>query len=154
MAITSRRKRPLDRTIPCYRDAKIIVIAAEGEKTERKYFESPIFRSTRVQVMVLETKEGHSAPKHVHRRLLEFARKTQLQTDDELWLVLDRDRWPEKQLAEVCAEALKVGKNSAQLAVSNPCFELWLYLHHSPWANGEISALRRFKWVESISHQT
>lgn len=51
-----------------------------------------------------------------------------MQEDDELWLVLDTDRWSTAQLREVdqiCKE------NSWNLAISNPCFELWLYLHYA-----------------------
>lgn len=40
MALTTRRKRPLDRrTRPePHRDARLFVIATEGEKTEKQYF--------------------------------------------------------------------------------------------------------------------
>lgn len=60
MGITSRRKRPLDRKIPHLRDTNLIIIAVEGEKTEKQYFESNFFQRKRVQVKVLETKEGLS----------------------------------------------------------------------------------------------
>jgi hypothetical protein len=43
-----------------------------------------------------------------------------------LWLVIDVDRWGDKKLSEVCREAKQRGYH---LAVSHPCFEVWLYLH-------------------------
>jgi hypothetical protein len=45
---------------------------------------------------------------------------------NELWLAIDVDRWPEAALSNVAADCRRDGVN---LAVSNPCFELWLALH-------------------------
>jgi len=50
MAITSRKSRPLDRSVEHLRDTRLVIIAAEGRITERQYF--AMFRSTRVQVKV------------------------------------------------------------------------------------------------------
>ena len=52
----------------------------------------------------------------------------EMQEDDELWLVLDTDRWSAAQLREVDQISRENGWN---LAISNPCFELWLYLHYA-----------------------
>ena len=68
-ALTSRRKRPLDRDVPHLRDTRLIIIASEGEKTEKQYFESGLFGNRRVQVKVLETQDGRSAPNWVLARL-------------------------------------------------------------------------------------
>jgi hypothetical protein len=46
---------------------------------------------------------------------------------DVLWLVIDTDRWGDKQLSEVTSECVS---KHFRLAVSNPCFELWLILHY------------------------
>ncbi len=43
---------------------------------------------------------------------------------DEVWAVFDRDEHP--HFAEACQKARD---NEVGLAVSNPCFELWLLLH-------------------------
>ena len=41
--------------------------------------------------------------------------------------MIDRDSWSEAELDEVATE---IAKNPQfHLALSNPCFELWLYLH-------------------------
>ena len=126
MSLTSRRRRPLDRSVPHLRDTSLVVVATEGTSTEKQYFE--IFRreSSRVQVRVLETQGGRSAPRHVLERLASFRRQFDLGAGDALCLVVDKDRWPDEQLAEVAAEA---GRSDFLLAVSHPCFELWLYLH-------------------------
>jgi len=63
---------------------------------------------------------------HVLERLVEAERAFNLQPFDERWLVLDVDRWPSHRLADVCQRALA---KSYRLAISNPCFEVWLLLH-------------------------
>ncbi len=137
MTLTSRKKRPLDRTIPHLRDTRLIIIATEGEKTEKQYFESYLFRSSRVQVRILETTEGLSAPKHVLKRMRDFAKDFNLQPDDQLWLMIDKDRIRDEHLSGICSESRSVKFN---LALSNPCFELWLYLHIDNWSGGNVSS--------------
>jgi len=107
------------------RDARIFVIAVEGEKTEAQYFS--LFRSTRVRVEVLPAgPEGLSAPRQVLERLVTFEERFDLDADDERWLVIDVDRQRGQFLNEVTQVARESGYS---LAISNPCFELWLLLH-------------------------
>jgi hypothetical protein len=125
MALTSRKKRPLDRTVPHRRDARLIIIAAEGRETEKQYFAQ--FRDTRVQVKVLPTgADNHSSPQHVIDRLKDFCNEYQIGDGDELWLMIDVDRWPPEALSQISAKAIQRGY---QLAISNPCFEVWLLCH-------------------------
>ena len=126
MGLTSRKKRPLARSVGVLRDARLIVVATEGTKTEKEYFEFFGRENKRVKVNVLETQGGFSAPIHVLSRLKEFKKKYELGGSDELWLVVDKDRWPDEQLSQVASEA---HRSRFKLAVSNPCFELWLYMH-------------------------
>ena len=88
MSLTSRRKRPLDHTVAHLRDTRLIIIAAEGEKTEKQYFS--MFRNRRVQVKVLHTEDGLSSPKHVFDRLAKYRKAYDVKCDDELWLVAER----------------------------------------------------------------
>ncbi|OAP35163.1 hypothetical protein AU381_25770 [Sinorhizobium glycinis] len=122
--LTSRKKRPLDRTVETLRDARLIIIATEGSLTEKIYFES--FRFTNVQVRVIPSENGKSSPQHVLENAKVYKETFDLGDGDELWLVIDVDRWPAATLSEVAAvtTAKKIG-----LAVSNPSFELWLALH-------------------------
>lgn len=122
--LTSRKKRPLNRTIPYLRDTKLIIIATEGEETEKQYFS--IFHSTRVQVQVLPTTDSKSSPEYVLQRLKEYKDEYELDDDDELWLMIDVDRWGSKKLSAIANESVK---HQLKLAISNPCFECWLYLH-------------------------
>ena len=112
------------------RDASLIVIATEGAKTERIYFKDFIspkyYQNPRVHVNVIKRKSNKSAPKYVIDALDEFKKEYRLRGDDELWMVIDTDNWPDKQLSDV---ATKCHQKDYSLAVSNPCFELWLLLH-------------------------
>ena len=137
MALTTRRKRPLDRrTRPePYRDARLFVIATEGEKTEKQYFS--LFRNRRCQVKIITNTEGRSAPKYIFEQLKKFKKEYQLKGDDELWLMIDVDRWPKRELAAASSQS---AQNNFFLAVSNPCFEIWLYLHHASIRKKSISS--------------
>ncbi|MEO7331717.1 MAG: RloB family protein [Minicystis sp.] len=127
-----RRTGLVDRRIQ-HRDATIFVLATEGTETERQYFlglqARGIIDRSRIHLEVIATprEDTTSAPKHVLARLADFATRYRLiEGMDELWLVIDVDRWPEQQLSEVAQEA---SQKRFSLAVSNPCFELWLLLH-------------------------
>jgi RloB-like protein len=135
MALTSRKKRPLDRTVEHQRDTRLVVIATEGAATEPQYFRMNMFRGKRVQVRVLppsksqrSPEHGQSAPHAVLRRLTGFKREFDLDDKDELWLVIDVDNWQPQMLDSVMRDCEKKGYRAA---VSNPCFELWLFLHRA-----------------------
>jgi len=114
-----------------WRDAKFIIIASEGLKTEVKYLEdlsSPQYTNNkRVHVEVLKRETNSSAPNHVMRELDAFKRQYNLNHSDELWMVIDFDRWPIKNLSKIAALCKS---KKYELAVSNSCFEIWLLMHH------------------------
>ena len=137
MALTSRRKRPIDRRsqpLP-HRDARLFIIATEGRKTEKQYFAK--FGNKRCQVQVIPNENNRSAPAYILQSLKKFKKEYQLKEDDELWLMIDVDRWGNRNLGDVAAQA---GHNKFQLAVSNPCFETWLYLHHDDLSHEHFSS--------------
>ena len=115
-----------------FRDARLIVIASEGKDTERIYFKALAkeYINPRVHVHILERsvdEQNSSSPEHVLKQLNDYKSQYELEADDELWLVVDKDRWTDGMLsrvATVCAEDV-----SMRMALSNPCFELWLLLH-------------------------
>lgn len=114
------------------RDSRLIVIAAEGERTEKIYFEAlrAYARNSRVHIKILERDEENkhnSAPEYVLEQLTQYKTEHALEQDDELWLVIDRDDWKPTALRVV---AQKCAQDEAfHMALSNPCFELWLLLH-------------------------
>ena len=120
----ANRTKLLDRSYNT-RDAQLFIIATEGAKTEKRYFE--IFKDSRIKVEVLPTGEDNkSAPEYVIKRLNEFAQQYDLGEEDTLWLVLDVDRWGAEKLSSICRQAKQ---KKYRLAISNPCFEVWLCLH-------------------------
>lgn len=115
-----------------FRDARLIVIASEGKDTERIYFKALAkeYTNPRVHVHILERSEDEqnsSSPEHVLKQLNDYKGHYELESDDELWLVVDRDRWTETMLSRVATECAQ--NNFMHVALSNPCIELWLLLH-------------------------
>ena len=115
-----------------FRDARLIVIASEGKDTERIYFKALAkeYTNPRVHVHVLERSENeqnNSSPEHVLKQLNDYKGHYELESDDELWLVVDRDRWTEAMLSRVATECAQ--DNFMHVALSNTCIELWLLLH-------------------------
>lgn len=107
------------------RDFSLCVIAIEGEKTEKQYFQK--FGGKKVKVDILPTRVGHSSePEGVMERLRKYKQENDLQEEDRCWLVFDVDDRDSERLKTVCAQA----KDERFTAViSNPCFEFWLFLH-------------------------
>ena len=115
-----------------FRDARLIVIASEGKDTERIYFKALAkeYTNPRVHVHILkrsEDEQNNSSPEHVLKQLDDYKGHYELESDDELWLVVDRDRWTEAMLSHVATECAQ--DNFMHVALSNPCIELWLLLH-------------------------
>lgn len=145
--MSKRRYSRFSRNNSAYRDAKFIVIATEGNMTEPLYFENlaldPRYRHPRIHIEVLDKQSTASSPKDVINRLNRFKREYNLDQDDELWLVIDRDNWTEKMLSEVAQQV--VTQKNYRLADSNPCFEIWLLLHHKSLAEYDEDTLNDFK---------
>jgi RloB-like protein len=129
------KKRPLTRDIGTLRDDRLFIVACDDTYAPKQYFD--LFRLTRIQIHVVPTVDGTSAAAHVLTRLLSFDHEE----DDELWLVVDVDHAMKGDHVANFMQALKRARdNSVNVALSNPCFELWLLLHHRP--EGECSSLR------------
>jgi hypothetical protein len=141
------RTRLLPRTA-YVRDARIFVVAVEGEREERWYFEGlrdlGWVPSQRVKLILLPAEAGSSlsAPEHVRNRLQAWLDEHQTSIDvDQRWLVVDVDR--HHNLQAVLNEAHRLGWS---FAVSNPCFEVWLQLHGGA-AAGTDSASAKAAWT-------
>ena len=137
-----RKKRGYQRDTPpdLVRDYKLFAIACEGGKREPAYFGLFEYMSRKVTVDIIEDKvsdkelaqkhETKSAPKWVLDRAVKYVEKEGLTNEDDLWFVMDKDRWTDEQLrriAEYCAEY-----PNWHIVISNPCFEVWLYFHKKP----------------------
>lgn len=111
---------------------KIIVLAFEGNDTERIYFEelksNTKFNDDLVYLHLLSRPKNdtNSAPNHVFNKLKKEAKdEYNFNKADELWMIIDRDRW--KNIPEIIELCNKQG--NMYVAGSNPCFEFWILLH-------------------------
>ncbi len=120
-----RKKRPLDRKAKPVRDASLVVIASEDRYAVRQYFD--FFESTRIQFRVLETPDGKSAPEHVLNRISDYLKEFEIDDGDTFWVVCDCDHWTEPNHIQNLIRVLKECRQKRiQVALSNPCFDLWL----------------------------
>ncbi len=119
------RRRPLARDVGSLRDDRLFIIACDDTYAPKQYF--GFFRLQRVQVHVVPAENGLSAASHILERLLQFDHEE----DDERWLVLDVDHALQgthiPAFMQTLTRARQVG---VRVALSRPCFELWLLLHH------------------------
>ena len=122
------RNRRLYEKQPPFRDATLFVVICEGEKREPAYFEFFDGLTSRIKVRAVGSVEGKSAPSHLLDNAIDASRKYDLSSDDELWFVIDIDRWINHihDIQDQCAT-----KPNWFIALSNPCFEVWLYYHFS-----------------------
>jgi len=134
---------------------KKIVIAMEGAKTEPSYFLAvkDKFKSSSLAIIVLEREitDGRSAPKHVIKHLDNYVANNNLLKSDECWIVIDKDRWPEAQIKLVAALCSK--HKNYYLALSNPCFEIWLVLHFSDLSELSSSDRKPFSSRDQIKRK-
>ena len=119
------KSRPLKRDVGTLRDDRLFIIGCDDTYAPKQYFD--FLRLPRVQIHVIPTIDGTSAAAHVLERLLSFDHEP----DDERWLVLDIDHALNGRHVVSFMQALKRAEdNDIKVALSNPCFELWLLLHH------------------------
>jgi len=142
MSPIHRKPRPLKRDADSLRDDRLFIVACDDTYAPKQYFD--FFKITRVKVHVVPTEDGTSAAEHVLQRL----RNIEHEDDDELWMLLDTDHYIQGTHLASFTEALTAaGQLGVNVALSRPCFELWLLLHHEEEA--QIEALRSAKDVEN-----
>lgn len=114
------------------RELRSMTIFCEGKNTEPTYFRA--LRNAYSSVpLAMEVVEGVGVPFTIASKAVakvkgdhigRYGRRTESDTDDQVWAVFDRDDHPRYQEAvNLCQE------HGVRVARSNPCFELWLILH-------------------------
>lgn len=118
-------KRTFEKKEP-FRSASLFVIICEGEKREPQYFEFFDGLTSKIKIRAIPSSEGKSAPIHLIENANEAEQKFEVVEDDDIWFVIDIDRWRDgiHLLQEECRK-----KKNWNAAISNPCFEVWLYYH-------------------------
>lgn len=124
--------RDLGRRPPRREPKRRILIVCEGRVTEAGYFKD-LRRAFRNPLVEVEIDDQKGVPKTlveraaVRKKAAERDAKSQRDeflSYDEVWCVFDVDEHPHLSDAQQQAR-----DNGIDLAVSNPCFELWALLH-------------------------
>lgn len=119
-----RRKCETRKPIPAF------VVFTEGEVTEQDYFR-PIVGWLKNLKKAEITMEGcGSSPSKLVEKATKYKKKmnSKGQSDFHVWCVFDVEAPdPHADLEEAISKA---AQNDVKLAISNPCFELWLILHY------------------------
>jgi hypothetical protein len=145
MSLLNRKPLSIGRAQRTLRDDRVFVVATEDTYAPDQYFEHlPL---ARVKVIVLPTPKdsGLSSPGHVVERLKtafdNVRQRRQLQSGDEFWVFLDTDHHIRDTHLLGTMDALRTAAQAGfEIAISNPCFELWLLLHHADVAFGAVFA--------------
>lgn len=115
---------------------KLFILSYEGTVTEKKYFQD--FRTSKyfnnsglIEIVPLKRlKDKGSDPFSVKKLLKEAKKDYGFKITDEFWLIVDRDDW--ESIHKLSFDFLVVEckkETNFYLAMSNPCFEIWLVLH-------------------------
>ncbi len=133
MSRRDRSRRPARGRRP-YREPKPkILVVTEGEVTEPEYIEG--FKNTFKNLLVELCIKGklETAPIRLVEAAIKIKKEAEKQAKrkndsflkyDQVWCVFDVDENRSIQDARKMAR-----DNDIRLAISNPCFEIWLYLH-------------------------
>jgi hypothetical protein len=142
-------QRALKRKIAIRRPRKTLLVFCEGRRTEPEYLEAlkrqPFVRD--VAAVDLRVETTHGVPLTLVSMAVDARIKAKNEDAemDEFWCVFDIE-WPTNHpnLKDAISQAQQ---HDIQLAISNPCFELWLVLHfrdHGGWLdNSQACRLRR-----------
>ena len=115
---------------------KLFVLSFEGSVTEKKYFQD--FRNSEhfnnnglIEIVPLKRPKNNGSDPFSVKKLLNWAKKEYgFKKSDEFWLIIDRDDWEsihKLNFDDLVKECKK--EENFYLAMSNPCFEIWLVLH-------------------------
>ncbi|GAB3888011.1 RloB family protein [Microbispora bryophytorum] len=128
MASNGRRKggRPLKRTAEKRPELRTIMVFCEGRSSEPDYINGlkrlPHIADNTTLNIQIHPEQG--VPITLVRKAVECASDPEI---DECWCLFDVE-WPRNH--PNLAQAIDLARsNGINLAISNPCFELWLILH-------------------------
>ena len=125
------------------RDDRVFVVATDDTYAPAHYFEHLLLPRVKVFVLPTPAGSGLSAPVHVVDRLKNafknVKQKEEIQIGDEFWVFLDTDHHFLANNVAGTLAALQTARHVGfEIAVSNPCFELWLLLHHADVPPGTV----------------
>lgn len=121
------------------REKPIVLIVPEGTETEKLYFQHFNSREKRIRVEIVENTSGGAKTDYssLLKKAIALKKKLLLSAakGDSVWVVADGDvdyntpgSLESKDNALVEARTM-AEKSGVTILISNPCFELWYYLH-------------------------
>lgn len=126
MASRRNRTKGLKRKIATRPERKTVVIFCEGEASEPDYIGAlkrlPAIRANTSINIEIDPEQG--VPLTLVERAVSRSHDGEV---DECWCVFDVE-WP-KNHPNLRHAILLAGRHGIRVAISNPCFELWLILH-------------------------
>lgn len=128
------------------RDARIFIIVCEGSNREPDYFDFFDRLTSKIKVKTVPSEGGKSSPKHLIENAIVAENKYNSdQGDYVLWIVVDVDKWINHGHIHTLFQETK--NKNWRIAISNPCFEVWLAYHiaSSPPNNIELSKCKSWK---------
>lgn len=137
-----KRGKPLRRSKGVRQEQRRFLIYCEGECTENQYF-----RGLRADLRALPVQicmgGEHGEPKSVVRAAIEHKKRAARSPQDrwteydEVWCVLDVEApTPHPGLSDALRLAERHG---IDVALTNPCFELWIMLHFTEMSGYQTS---------------
>lgn len=118
---------------PAHLEPKVrVLVVCGGLRTEPKYLRG-LKAHLRNPAVTVRVQAKGQAP----RNLVGYACSPHVAGTDEfdqVWCVIDVDEFKLDDVARIAAE------RGVRLAVSNPCFELWLLLHYCDWRKPLVDA--------------
>ena len=146
----SRKKpRPLDRDKQTFRDDRLYIVACDDTYAPKQYFE--VFKLSRLHIHVVPTQDGTSSAEHVLKRLLEYKHEE----GDECWMLLDTDHYAKREHLKSFTKVIKEAEEAeVRVALSKPCSEFWLLLHHLTRGNPDLRTLSTAKDAENLLRKT
>jgi hypothetical protein len=112
-----------------FRDASFLIVVCEGAVREKIYFETLAKGNQQIKIQVVSpegNEKGNSAPHWLLERAINITEELGSNRYDNLWFVLDVDKWKRASLEQIKAEC----QSNWSVALSNPCFEIWLIMHY------------------------
>jgi RloB-like protein len=127
MAPRRRQAKSLKRVVGQRPELRTIVVFTEGKNSEPDYINGlkSLSHIAHDVALNIELHPRHGVPLTLVQLAVERSRDQEV---DECWCVFDVE-WPRNHPNLGAALSL-AGKHGVRLAISNPCFELWLILHH------------------------
>ncbi len=138
-----QRNRGYERSLDTRSIRERILVCCEGKKTEPNYFlKFPID----IELVEIDINGGVNTIALVNDAV---ARKDNAEKGgrphNQVWCVFDRDEFPPDHFNQAISKATE---NQIRVAYSNPCFELWYYLHF----HYIDTAIDRNKYCGKLSH--